>query len=215
LTARPLDGDGQPLVRIAPMLRRGRQEAMVARTFTFRSIGIVRSPFREHAGTPIQPTAANGVEGSVELDASYADALAGLEGFERVWIVYVFDRAGAFHSSVVPYRDDRPHGLFATRAPARPNAIGLSALRLLSIHGATLRVADVDILDGTPVLDVKPYVPAFDAFPSVRAGWLDERRVPAQTADRRFEGGGELRGRRRRGPAGGHRVGPRGRADKG
>jgi tRNA-Thr(GGU) m(6)t(6)A37 methyltransferase TsaA len=198
------------------MLRRGRQEAIVARTFTFRSIGIVRSPFREHAGTPIQPTVADGAEGSVELDASYTDALAGLDGFERVWIVYVFDRAAAFHSSVVPYRDDRPHGLFATRAPARPNAIGLSALRLLSIRGATLRVADVDILDGTPVLDVKPYVPAFDAFPSVRAGWLDERRVPAQTADRRFEGGGEDPGRRRRRPAGRRRgVGPRGRAAKG
>lgn len=159
----------------------------MAETFTFRSIGVVRSPFVEQTGTPIQPNLADGVEGTVELDVSYASALAGLEGFDRIWVVYVFDRATAFQESVIPYRDDRPHGLFATRAPVRPNPIGLSSLRLLSIDGATLRVADVDILDGTPVLDVKPYVPAFDAFPGLRAGWLDEQRAQARRADQRFE----------------------------
>ena len=159
----------------------------MAETFTFRSIGVVRSPFHEHDGTPIQPPLAAGAEGTIELEAQYGPALADLEGFDRIRVLYLFDRATGFQPLVVPYRDDRLRGLFATRAPARPNPIGLSSLRLLSVEGATLRVADVDILDGTPVLDVKPYVPAFDAFPGLRAGWLDERRVRAQRADRRFE----------------------------
>ena len=159
----------------------------MAETFSFRSIGVVRSPFVEQTGTPIQPNLAGGVEGTIELDADYVGALSGLEGFERIWVLYVFDRAATFQDTVVPYRDDRPHGLFATRAPARPNPIGLSSLRLLSIDGATLRVADVDILDGTPVLDLKPYVPAFDAFPGVQAGWLDEQRARTTRADGRFE----------------------------
>jgi tRNA-Thr(GGU) m(6)t(6)A37 methyltransferase TsaA len=185
----------------------------MAEGFAFRSIGIVRSPFLEQAGTPIQPSLAGGVEGTVELDAGYADALASLDGFERVWVLYVFDRASAFQKTVVPYRDDRSHGLFATRAPARPNPIGLSSLRLLSVEGATLRVADVDILDGTPVLDVKPYVPAFDAFPGVRAGWLDEQRVRARRADRRFEG--NSRGEVSNAPRESHGRQRRGRARKG
>jgi tRNA (adenine37-N6)-methyltransferase len=159
----------------------------VAQRFPWRPIGVVRSPFVEQTGTPIQPSVADGAEGVIELDTIYAGALADLEGFERIWVLYLFDRAGAFRESVVPYRDDRSHGLFATRAPARPNPIGLSSLRLLSVEGTTLRVADLDILDGTPVLDVKPYVPEFDAFPGSRAGWLDERRVQRRRADRRYE----------------------------
>jgi len=188
----------------------------MAEAFAFRSIGVVRSPFLEQTGTPIQPNLAVGVEGTVELDAAYIDALVGLEGFERVWVLYVFDRAAGFQKTVVPYRDDRPHGLFATRAPARPNPIGVSSLRLLSIEGATLRVGDVDILDGTPVLDVKPYVPAFDAFPGVRAGWLDEQRVRARRADRRFERGvqGEVANTPRQ-VHGHHGSQRRGRARKG
>lgn len=169
------------------MYRHRDKEVILAEVYTFRSIGVVRTPFVEQTGTPIQPNLAGGVEGTVELDADYAGALADLEGFERIWVLYVFDRAATFQDTVVPYRDDRPHGLFATRAPARPNPVGLSSLRLLSIDGATLRVADVDILDGTPVLDLKPYVPAFDAFPGVQAGWLDEQRARTTRADGRFE----------------------------
>jgi tRNA-Thr(GGU) m(6)t(6)A37 methyltransferase TsaA len=189
--------------------RHRNKEVILTEDYTFRSIGVVRSPFVEQAGTPIQPNVADGVEGTIELDADYAGALADLRGFERIWVLYVFDRAATFQETVVPYRDDRPHGLFATRAPARPNPIGLSSLRLLSVESATLRVADVDILDGTPVLDVKPYVPAFDAFPGVRAGWLDERRVRAQRADRRFEhdAADEVRNARR--PERGHHGRPR------
>ena len=155
-------------------------------SLAFRPIGVVRSPFTREEGTPIQPTVAAGAEGTIEIDAAYAPALADLDGFERIWVVYVFDRAGAYRAQVVPYRDDRLRGLFATRAPCRPNPIGLSSLRLLGITGATLRVADLDILDGTPVLDIKPYAPAFDAFPGARAGWLDAGRHDERHADGRF-----------------------------
>ncbi len=155
--------------------------------FTFSSIGVVRSSFAEQRGTPIQPAAAEGAAGRLELDPVLAPALADLDGFERIWVLFVLDRARAFEPTVIPYRDVRPRGLFATRAPARPNPIGLSVLRLERIEGSTLYVRDVDILDGTPVLDVKPYVPEFDAHPGSRAGWLDEgnRR---ERADGRFEG---------------------------
>ena len=155
-------------------------------TFQMRPIGVVRSPFREQNGTPIQPSFAEEAEGVIEVEPSYAPALADLVGFERIWVVYLFDRARPFEPLVVPYRDDRARGLFATRAPGRPNPIGISALRLLGVEGNRVKVADVDILDGTPVLDLKPYVPAFDAFPGSRAGWLDEERTRRRRADHRF-----------------------------
>jgi tRNA-Thr(GGU) m(6)t(6)A37 methyltransferase TsaA len=159
--------------------------------FLFRPIGRVRSPFIEQAGTPIQPAFAEGVEGVIEVDPEYAPALTGLDGFDRIWVLYAFDRADGYEPLVVPYRDDQQHGLFATRAPRRPNPIGMSVLRLLAVEGWMLRVADVDVLDGTPVLDIKPYVPEYDAFPGSRAGWLQGKgRRRRRLADRRFEGPG-------------------------
>ena len=164
-----------------------RGHRMVTETmFPMRPIGVVRSPFREQDGTPIQPSFAEGAEGVIEVEPSYTPALADLVGFERIWVLYVFHRARPFAPLVVPYRDDRPRGLFATRAPGRPNPIGMSALRLLAVEGSTVKVADLDVLDGTPVLDLKPYVPAFDAFPGSRAGWLDEERTRRRRADQRF-----------------------------
>jgi tRNA-Thr(GGU) m(6)t(6)A37 methyltransferase TsaA len=159
----------------------------MADAVTLIPIGVVHSPFRDQEGTPVQPAFADGVEGTVELLGEYAPALADLAGFERVWVLWLADRTRAYRPLVVPYRDDRQRGLFATRSPARPNPIGLSVLRLLAVEESTLRVADLDILDGTPVLDVKPYVPAFDAFPGARAGWLDSERCRTRLADRRFE----------------------------
>jgi tRNA-Thr(GGU) m(6)t(6)A37 methyltransferase TsaA len=164
-------------------------------SLVFRPIGVVRSPFMRAQGTPIQPAFAAGAEGEIELHPAYAPALADLDGFERIWVLYVFHRAGAYRELVVPYRGDRPHGLLATRAPSRPNPIGLSSLRLLAVAGATLRVADLDILDGTPVLDIKPYVPTFDVFPDARAGWLDAAPRGTRVADGRF-GRDETDGRR-------------------
>ncbi len=149
-------------------------------------IGVVHSPFKEPAGTPIQAAVASETRGTVEISPAYADGLLDLEGFERIWLLYWLDRAPAPRLRVVPFRDKVPHGLFATRAPCRPNPIGLSCVQLLDIRDNLLTIAGVDVLDGTPVLDLKPYVPEFDAFPHSRAGWLDNRGDGRMHADNRF-----------------------------
>lgn len=151
-----------------------------------RVVGRIQTPFGEGEGTPIQTVYAEGAEGTVVLDESFAPALDDLEGFERLWLLYWMDRVVPFRPRVVPYRDTRERGLFATRSPCRPNPIGLSAVRLLRREGHVLHVAGVDILDGTPLLDVKPYVPEFDAFPSSKAGWLDAGGADRRIADGRF-----------------------------
>lgn len=160
-----------------------------AHEMVLRAIGIIRSPHRGVAGTPIQPAYAEECEGEVVVEERLAPALADLEGFERIWLLYGFHRAGPFQPRVVPYRDDREHGLFATRAPCRPNPIGLSVVRLLGRDRNVLRVAGLDVLDRTPLYDIKPYVPAFDAFGASKAGWLDEHRAQRTRADGRFHGG--------------------------
>jgi tRNA-Thr(GGU) m(6)t(6)A37 methyltransferase TsaA len=158
------------------------------RGFTLRPIGIIRSPFRELAGTPIQPQMAGNAEGTVELFQEFVAGLRDLEGFDRIWLLYWFDRAEWEGKLIVtPYLDTAPRGLFATRAPSRPNAIGLSSVRLLSIENNQLKILGVDVLDATPVLDIKPYVPRFDCFESVRAGWLDLTTSNRTVADSRFE----------------------------
>ena len=158
-------------------------------SFTVHPIGVVHSPFTEQANTPIQPAYADGAEGMLEVFEEYAGALQDLIGFERIWVISLFHRAHRFRPLVVPYRDNRERGLFATRAPSRPNPIGLSVLRLLAVEGSEVRVADIDILDGTPLLDIKPYVPRVDAHPGSRAGWLDDPATRRKRADGRFERG--------------------------
>jgi len=150
-------------------------------------IGSIRSPFKGPAGTPIQPVFAGEAEGIVEVFPEYAEGLRDLDGFERIWLLYWLDRAPPARLRVVPFRDDVEHGLFATRVPCRPNPIGLSCVRLLRIERNLLTAAGVDILDGTPVLDIKPYVPQFDAFPQSRAGWLAKRGNNRTLADHRFQ----------------------------
>ncbi len=149
-------------------------------------IGVIRSRFHEADGTPIQPLYAAGATGEVELREDLEPALLDLEGFERVWLLYWLDRASPFKRRVVPYRDTQEHGLFATRSPCRPNPIGISVVRLLGREGRILKVADIDILDGTPLLDIKPYVPDFDAHPGAKAGWFDSASEDRRRADTRF-----------------------------
>ncbi|MDY0004489.1 MAG: tRNA (N6-threonylcarbamoyladenosine(37)-N6)-methyltransferase TrmO [Polyangia bacterium] len=154
--------------------------------FTFWPIGVIRSPFLEQQGTPIQPTASDGAEGLIEVFPPYQEGLADLDGFERIWLLYVFDRAKPWKPRVLPYRDQVERGLFSTRAPARPCAIGLSAVELMDVKGALVSVRGIDVLDGTPLLDLKPYVPEFDAHPGSRAGWLSESGLATRKADDRF-----------------------------
>lgn len=149
-------------------------------------IGVIHSPHRRAEGAPLQPRWAEGVKGTVEVFTEFAAGLRDLEGFERIWLLFWFDRARDAQLEVVPYLDTQRRGVFATRAPSRPNPIGLSCVRLLAIEGSRLRVAELDVLDGSPLLDLKPYVPDCDVFKVRRVGWLANapgRRV----ADGRFE----------------------------
>ncbi len=149
-------------------------------------IGAIQTPFREPAGCPIQPSRSGGVEGWVRLEPRFREGLKDIAGFERIWLVYWLHKAPEPGLLVTPFLDHHQHGLFATRAPARPSSIGFSAVRLLGVHDNVLHVADVDMVDGTPLLDVKPYVPEFDCYPNSKAGWFDESDSRRCTADDRF-----------------------------
>jgi len=150
------------------------------KTFSFHPIGIVRSPYRTRIDAPHQPTVVEGTETGnlaealLELDSELPlEALLDLEGFERIWVIFAFHRSEGWKAMVRPPRGSSKRGVLATRSPHRPNAIGLSAVELVAVEGRTLRVRGVDLLDGTPVLDIKPYVPYADAFPEAKAGWID------------------------------------------
>jgi tRNA-Thr(GGU) m(6)t(6)A37 methyltransferase TsaA len=158
------------------------------RPLVLTAIGTIYSPYQAPEGTPIQSVFGGDVEGTVVLRQEYEDALADIEGFERLWLLCWLDRTGPFTPLVVPYRDTVQHGLFATRAPSRPNPVGLSVVRLIERRGAVLRVAGIDVLDGTPLIDIKPYVAHFDAYPGSRAGWFDTSRVDLTVANGRFHG---------------------------
>ena len=141
---------------------------------TIHPIGMIHSPCTNAEKTPIQPSFASGIPGTVEIFPAYEPGLADLDGFSHIWLIYAFDRAGETRLTVKPFLEDVPHGVFATRAPCRPNPIGLSLIRLVRREGCTLYVEDVDILDRTPLFDIKPYVGRFDRRDDVRCGWLDQ-----------------------------------------
>jgi tRNA-Thr(GGU) m(6)t(6)A37 methyltransferase TsaA len=161
-------------------------ENSVPAPFSLRVVGVIRSPFVEAAGTPIQPCYAQSAEGKVLVDEAYAAALDDIEGFERAWLIYWLDRVTGFKTHVVPYRDTHEHGLFATRSPCRPNPIGMSVVRFVRREGRVSYVTDIDVLDGTPLLDIKPYVPDFDAYPGSKAGWFDAAGENRIVANERF-----------------------------
>ncbi len=143
--------------------------------FLVRPIGFVHSPFREKADAPRQAVLAKGVCATLELLPEHEDALDDLEGFDRIWVVFWFDRAApSGMTKVLPPRSRKKRGVFATRSPHRPNPIGISAVRLERVEGRVLHLTGVDFLDGTPVLDVKPYIAYADAFPDASLGWLAE-----------------------------------------
>lgn len=143
------------------------------RVFTLRPIGFVRSPFRETTEIPKGCGAKHDAEGSIEIEAEFEPGLLDIEGFSHLYVLWVFDRHTEVELVGMPPSDDRPHGVFATRSPFRPNPIGLTVVRLLGRNGRTLRAAGLDMLDGTPVLDIKPYLTNVpDAH--LRRGWLAE-----------------------------------------
>jgi tRNA-Thr(GGU) m(6)t(6)A37 methyltransferase TsaA len=165
------------------------------------TIGVIHTPFSQPSGMPVQGAFADDVEGEVEIDPAYEEGLADLEGFSRIVLLYAFHRSSGYRLTVTPYLDPNPRGLFATRAPRRPNPIGMTVVRLVEVTGCRLRIRGVDMLDGTPLLDIKPHIPFFDCREGGEVGWLEphlqelERRGAA-LADARFhrESDGEDRG---------------------
>jgi tRNA-Thr(GGU) m(6)t(6)A37 methyltransferase TsaA len=157
-------------------------------TICYTPIGLIRTPFVEEAGMPIQAVAARDVCGSVELDPAYLPGLRDLTGFSHLILLYHLHRVRGSALEVTPFLDEQPHGVFATRSPKRPNPIGLSTVRLLGIDGAVLQIADIDVVDGTPLLDIKPYVPQFDDRAEATIGWFASQiaRLPTVRADGRF-----------------------------
>src|SRR5512140_1274124 len=140
---------------------------------TLTPIGTARTPFGEKALAPRQAAAARDVTGTIELLPEYEHALEDLAGFDRIWLLYWFHlNEGGYRPKVLPPRSEEKRGVFATRSPHRPNPIGLSCVRLDAVDGLVLRVRDVDLVDGTPILDIKPYIPYADAFPDAKDGWL-------------------------------------------
>jgi tRNA-Thr(GGU) m(6)t(6)A37 methyltransferase TsaA len=150
-------------------------------SFSCQPIAFVRSPYARRIDAPHQPTVVEGTETGAEAEATIeftadfpAAAFRDLAGFERIWLVFVFHRSEGWKAEVRPPRGGDKRSVLATRSPHRPNAIGLSAVELVAVEEHALRVRGMDLLDGTPILDVKPYVPYADAFPESRAGWIDE-----------------------------------------
>ena len=154
----------------------------------YKPIGIIHSPFKKPEGTPIQPAAAKGVGGTVEVFQEYSEGLQDLDGFSHIILVYHFHLSKKPSLRVRPYMEDKFHGVFATRAPSRPNPIGISVVRLQKIEGNVIYIQDVDIIDGTHLLDIKPYVPEFDVRSVDRIGWLEKNvhKLPKSKDDGRF-----------------------------
>ncbi|MCD6584492.1 MAG: tRNA (N6-threonylcarbamoyladenosine(37)-N6)-methyltransferase TrmO [Desulfobacteraceae bacterium] len=156
----------------------------------YSPIGIIRTPFTKPEGMPIQPTGAKGISGTVTIFEEFRTGLKDLDGFSHIILLYYFHRSNGYKLEIVPFLDDKPHGVFSTRAPKRPNAIGLSVVKLNKIENGILDIENIDVLDETPVLDIKPYVPDFDEQTSVRTGWMQnvqKKTVAKKKSDIRFK----------------------------
>lgn len=156
-------------------------------TFEIRPIGKAITPYSKHNGVPIQPNQGSRQVAQIFIEPEYRAGLDDLSGFDRVWVLSLLDRTKDFKLKVVPFRDTVPRGLFSTRAPSRPNPIGLSLLRLLSVdkNNGILIVRGIDLLNDTPIIDIKPYVPRFECYPQSKSGWLDYG-MDTEISDDRF-----------------------------
>lgn len=146
---------------------------MKAQNIIYHPIGYIRTPFENVSEMPIQPCGAKGIQGIIELDPDFVAGLIDLDGFSHVILLYHFHRVKGYKLYVVPFMDDKPHGIFATRAPARPNAIGISIVRVQRIEDDLIYFDGADMVDGTPLIDIKPFYPMYDNQLNVKSGWLD------------------------------------------
>ncbi len=147
---------------------------MKRKSYTFTEIGIIHSPHKTAAETPIQPVFSKDIKGTVVLYEEYAEGLKDLEEFSHIFLFYYFDRSNKTALRLKPYLSDNESGIFANRAPHRPNKLGMSLVRLDKIEGNILYVRDLDILNGTPLLDIKPYIQRFDYREESSSGWQEE-----------------------------------------
>jgi tRNA-Thr(GGU) m(6)t(6)A37 methyltransferase TsaA len=156
----------------------------------YNPIGIIHSPYKEIEGMPIQPCGATGVRGSVEIKREYVHGLKDIDGFSHIILLYHFHISKGYSLEIIPFLEDHPKGVFATRAPKRPNPIGLSVVKLVKVEDNKLHIEDVDILDNTPLLDVKPYISEFDALDKTEAGWYSKAKYNVRNtkSDLRFKG---------------------------
>jgi len=155
---------------------------------SYKPIGVIHSPFTEIEGMPIQPAGASGIQGTIEIFPEFQEGLSDLEGFSHIILLYHFHQVDSVKLTVTPFLDTQPRGLFATRAPKRPNPIGLSVVKLVKREGNILHIENIDILDGTPLLDIKPHIPAFEPDADIRVGWLEKTQggVREKRSDERF-----------------------------
>lgn len=153
-----------------------------------KPIGTIHTPFTEPEGMPIQPKGAIGVKGTVELFQEFQAGLKDLDGFSHIILLYLFHKSEGFNLQVIPFLDTSSRGVFASRAPKRPNPIGISVVQLDRIEKGVLYIRNVDILDGTPLLDIKPFVPEFDCPHESRTGWIENSKgkVSTKKSDGRF-----------------------------
>ena len=153
-----------------------------------RPIGVIHTCYTELTDMPIQPLAAN-KPAYIELYPKYIDGLKDIEGFSHLTLLYQFHKVGDFKLQVIPFMDTVEHGIFATRSPKRPNKIGLSTVKLIAVEGSKLIIEDADMLDGTPLIDIKPFFPRYDNRKNVSIGWLDKNKdmpVEKLKSDGRF-----------------------------
>ena len=155
------------------------------------SIGTIHTEFKEIEGMPIQPTGAKGIPGTIEIKEQYADGLKDLDGFSHIHLIYLLHKVEGYMLEVKPFMDNNTHGVFATRSPKRPNRIGMSVVKVKKIEGNKVYVENVDILDGTPLLDIKPYVPQLyeDTIDELKIGWFENnhKKAKSQKSDARFK----------------------------
>jgi len=158
-------------------------------SITLEPIGIIYTPFKTKEGMPIQSNGAIGIKGQIIVKEEYIPGLSDLNGFSHIILIYYFHKSSGFELLVTPFLDDRKRGVFSTRAPKRPNSIGISVVRLLRIENNILHVENVDMLDETPLLDIKPYVPDFDIHKTEKNGWIENKtdKLNKTKSDKRFE----------------------------
>lgn len=155
----------------------------------FKSIGVVHSPYKTVENMPVQTSASKDVEAEIEIFEQYKEGISDLEGFSHIYVIFFLNMVREPKLKVIPFLDTVERGIFATRSPARPNPVGLSLVELVSVNENILKIRGVDMLDGTPVIDIKPYVPDFEICENVRKGWFEGNTYKAEKilSDERFK----------------------------